>query len=75
MNLTRLVLAVAALVQLAGAGMLDQRLVSDSLRDVEPWQRRQWLAERGLQDYYKAQSWRPTADSGLRCVGRWSYGP
>ncbi len=53
----------------------EQAAVMDSLRDVEPWQRRQWLAERGLQDYYKAHSWRPTTDSGLRCVGRWSYGP
>ena len=75
MNLTRLVLTVAALAQLAGADVMDRRLVYDSLRDVEPWQRRQWLAERGLQDYYKAQSWKPTTDSGLRCVGRWSYGP
>jgi hypothetical protein len=74
-NLSRLILAVAALVQLAGAGMMDRRLVYDSLRDVEPWQRRQWLADRGLQDYYRANSWKPTADSGLRCVGRWSYGP
>jgi len=75
LNWTRLILTVVALVQLAGAGVMDRRLVYDSLRDVEPWQRRQWLAERGLQDYYKARSWRPTADSGLRCVGRWSYGP
>jgi hypothetical protein len=66
---------LAALMQLAGAGMMGQLLARDSLRDIEPWQRRQWLAERGLQDYYKAHSWRPTADSGLRCVGRWSYGP
>jgi hypothetical protein len=75
LNWTRLILTVVALVQLAGAGMMDRRVIYDSLRDVEPWQRRQWLAERGMQDYYKATSWKPTTDSGLRCVGRWSYGP
>jgi hypothetical protein len=36
--------------------------------------RRCWLAERGLQDYYRAQSFRPDSQ-GLRCIGRWSYGP
>ncbi len=45
-----------------------------SLRDIEPWLRRSWLAARGLQDFYKQQSWRPDSQ-GLRCVGRWSYGP
>jgi hypothetical protein len=66
---------LAALMQLAGAGSMGQLLARDSLRDIEPWQRRQWLAERGLQDYYKTHSWQPTFDSGLRCVGRWSFGP
>ena len=75
MNLTRPVLLVAALVQLAGAGMMDQMLVHDSLRDIEPWLRPRWLAARGLSDYYAAHSWKPAADSGLACVGRWSYGP
>jgi hypothetical protein len=66
---------LAALVQLAGAGMMDQMLVRDSLRDIEPWLRPRWLAARGLSDYYAAHSWKPAADSGLACVGRWSYGP
>jgi hypothetical protein len=75
LNLTWLVLMLAALVQLAGAGMMDQMLVRDSLRDIEPWLRPRWLAARGLSDYYAAHSWKPAADSGLACVGRWSYGP
>jgi hypothetical protein len=50
----------AALMQLAGAGMMDQMLVRDSLRQMpDPY----------LRDCA------PVGDSGLRCVGRWSYGP
>ncbi len=74
MNLTRLGVMFAALVQLAGAGVVNWMAVHDSLADVEPWMRRSWLAERGLQDYYKSMSWRPES-TGLRCAGRWSYGP
>jgi hypothetical protein len=58
-----------------GLSFQEHAAVQESLGNVEPWQRRQWLAERGLHDYYKATSWEPTADSGLKCVGRWSYGP
>jgi len=68
------------LVALAAAGLasdarVDWAAVRDSLREVEPWFRTRWLTERGLQDYFRANSWKPTADSGLRCVGRWSFGP
>jgi len=63
-----------ALPAAASGWRQNWRAVSDSLRNIEPWMRRSWLAERGLQDYYKSQSWRPDSQ-GLRCVGRWSYGP
>jgi len=48
--------------------------VQESLREIEPWFRRRWLSERGLQDYYKQMSWKPDSQ-GIRCIGRWSYGP
>jgi len=78
MNLRRWCIVLLLGVTVAFGSRLsfqEHAAVQESLRDVEPWQRRQWLAERGLQDYYNAHSWRPTTDSGLRCVGRWSYGP
>ncbi|MEO0071741.1 MAG: hypothetical protein ABIK39_06640, partial [candidate division WOR-3 bacterium] len=52
----------------------DRWAVMDSLREIEPWFQRRWLTERRLQRFYQEQSWRPDSQ-GLRCVGRWSYGP
>ncbi len=66
-------LGVAAAVGLGTR--LDDVALRDSLRDIEPWLRPRWLQARGLGDYYKAHSWKPAADSGLACIGRWSYGP
>ncbi|MFO7676146.1 MAG: T9SS type A sorting domain-containing protein [bacterium] len=68
---------VGVMLASASARMPDFRehqAVIDSLRETEPWFRRSWLAERGLEDYYRAQSFRPDSQ-GLRVVGRWSYGP
>ena len=60
----------------AQAGPPDWRAIRDSLASVRPWQRIRGLAEQGLYDDYLAQTcWSPRPDSGLRCVGRWSYGP
>ncbi len=73
-------LTLALLAALAPAGELldwrqDWSAVRESLSNVEPWFRTRWLARRGLQDYYRASSWEPRPDSGLTCIGRWSYGP
>jgi hypothetical protein len=48
--------------------------VRDSLRQVEPWFRLGWLTARGLRDEFRPPTFNPDT-SGLRCVGRWSYGP
>jgi len=53
----------------------EREAVRDSLSAVEPWMRRSWLAERGLEDWFRSNSHEPKADSGLSIVGRWSYGP
>jgi hypothetical protein len=70
-----ILLLLGAAVALAQTARADRATVRDSLRDVEPWLRPRWLAARGLEDYYRANSWKPAADSGLACIGRWSYGP
>jgi hypothetical protein len=64
----------AALVQLAGAGMMDQVLVRDSLSRVHPRMRASWLREHGLDDSYYTTFQRPES-TGLACVGRWPWGP
>ena len=74
MNLTRLGVMLAALVQLAGAGVMDQMLVRDSLGTMPRWEQVRWLAKRRLPDPY-LRDFTPVQDSGLRCVGRWSFGP
>jgi len=53
---------------------LDRRTIRDSLCRVHPRLRASWLKERGTRDEYWQECIRP-ADSGLRCVGRWSFGP
>jgi hypothetical protein len=65
---------LAALMQLAGAGMMDQMSVRDSLSRVHPRMRASWLKERGLDDSYYTTFRRPDSQ-GLLEVGRWSYGP
>jgi hypothetical protein len=74
LNLTRLGVVFAALVQLASAGLMDQMLVRDSLSRVHPRMRASWLRERGLDDSYYTTFRRPES-TGLACTGRWPWGP
>jgi hypothetical protein len=75
LNLTRLAVTFVALVQLASAGLIDQRVVHDSLVRVHPRCRASWLKERGVEDPYYTAVRRPDSGQGLVEVGRWSYGP
>ena len=52
----------------------EQAATMDSLRAMPRWEQVRWLAKRGLPDPY-LRDCTPVQDSGLRCVGRWSYGP
>jgi hypothetical protein len=52
----------------------EQAAVKDSLRAMPMWEQVRWLARRGLPDPY-LRDCTPVEDSGLRCLGRWSYGP
>ncbi|MEO0082578.1 MAG: hypothetical protein ABIL25_09895, partial [candidate division WOR-3 bacterium] len=62
----------------APAGQLSdwrkEQAVMDSLGRVHPRFRARWLEERGLRDEYWQGCVIPQ-DSGIRCIGRWSYGP
>jgi hypothetical protein len=67
----------AVLLLLLGAAVgfgarLDDMAVRDSMMAKGPLMGHRWLEKYGLEDYLLRQSWRPTADSGLACVGRWS---
>jgi hypothetical protein len=70
----RLVVAVlvgAALAAAAFGARLDEMVLRDSLRAVNPRLRASWLRDRGF-----PEPARPSADSqGLGVVGRWSFGP
>jgi len=52
----------------------EHAAVMDSLREMPRWEQVRWLARRGLPDPY-LRDCTPVEDSGLSCVGRWSYGP
>jgi len=52
----------------------EDAALRDSLSRVHPRMRASWLKERGIRDEYWQGCVRPV-DSGLRCVGRWSFGP
>lgn len=54
---------------------LDDMALRDSMMVKGSLRGHRWLEKNGLESYLLRQSWRPTEDSGLRCVGRWSYGP
>jgi hypothetical protein len=71
---------LAVLLLLVGAAVgfgarLDDMALRDSMMAKGPLLGHRWLEKNGLEDYLLRQSWKPTADSGLACVGRWSYGP
>ncbi|UCG43754.1 MAG: T9SS type A sorting domain-containing protein [candidate division WOR-3 bacterium] len=69
---------VLLLVFLASAPALpswqDDAALRDSLSQVHPRLRASWLKERGIRDEYWQGCVIPQ-DSGLRCIGRWSFGP
>jgi hypothetical protein len=50
------------------------RAVQDSLSRVHPRMRASWLRERGIDDPHYTTFQKPES-SGIRCIGRWSYGP
>jgi hypothetical protein len=52
----------------------EHAAVKESLSRVHPRMRASWLRERGIEDPYYT-SVRTDSGSGVRCVGRWSYGP
>jgi hypothetical protein len=52
----------------------EHAAVQESLSRVHPRMRAGWLRERGVEDPYYT-SVRMDSGSGLRCIGRWSYGP
>ncbi len=69
-------LLTAAVSDAWPAGDLGQdAALRDTMSRLGPLMGHRWLEKNGLQDYLFRQSWKPTVDSGLACVGRWSYGP
>ena len=50
------------------------RAVQESLSGVHPRMRARWLRERGLDDSYYT-TFRKPESTGLRCIGRWPWGP
>ncbi len=75
----RLRLLVLAGLVMVGAGWgidwNEDAAIRESLAIKGSLLGQRWLAKIGRRDYLLRQSRKPTADSGLRCVGRWSYGP
>ena len=52
----------------------EYRAVQESLSRVHPRMRARWLRARGLDDSYYTTFHRPES-TGLRCIGRWPWGP
>jgi hypothetical protein len=70
------VLLLAATASLSAEPDFRQhQAVQESLSRVHPRFRAAWLKERGLDDSHYGTFRTPGTDSGLRCIGRWSYGP
>ncbi len=67
-------LVLFALGQLAGAGMMDQMLIRDSLARVHPRLRSRWFSERGIKPpgYFEP---RAPESEGIRMLGKWGRGP
>lgn len=61
-------------LSIAGPSVRDEMALRDSLRLMPRWEQVRWLARRGLADPY-LRDCTPVQDSGLRCIGRWSFGP
>ena len=56
-------------------GFAEYRAMQESLSRVHPRMRAGWLCERGLDDSPYATFRKPDSGSGLRCIGRWPWGP
>ena len=76
MNLRRSCVLLLLFGAAVGFGArLDDTALRDSMTAKGPLLGHRWLEKNGLEGYLFRQSWKPTTDSGLACVGRWSYGP
>ena len=74
-TLTVLLLGLAQAMAFAAPSWQEDAALRDSLSVKGPLLGHRWLEKNGLEDYLLRQSWKPTQDSGLHCVGRWSFGP
>jgi hypothetical protein len=69
------VLLLASAVALgSGLSFQEHAAVQESLSRVHPRVRASWLREHGLDDSYYTTFQRPES-TGLKCVGRWPWGP
>ena len=74
----RVILVVVALAAFAFGrepGLAEYRAVQESLSRVHPRMRASWLREHGLDDSPYTTFRKPDSGSGLRCIGRWPWGP
>jgi len=53
----------------------EYHAVQESLSRVHPRMRARWLRERGVEDPYNTSVRTTSESTGLRRIGRWSYGP
>jgi hypothetical protein len=53
----------------------EHAVVQESLSRVHPRARASWLRARGLDDSYYTTFHRPESTNGLKCIGRWPWGP
>jgi hypothetical protein len=73
--MNRAVAVILLFAAVAATSPRDWRAIDDSLMSIRSGMRPRWLETRGLyHDYCTQHSWRPDSQ-GLRCVGRWSFGP
>ena len=73
----RLLFLLACVLSAAVArepGFAEFRAVQESLSRVHPRMRANWLKEHGLDDSYYTSFHRPES-TGLKCIGRWPWGP
>ena len=73
-NTVILLLVVGLAVVTAQPGWRDDMALRDTLATMGSLMGHRWLEKHGLEDYLLRQSWKPDSQ-GLKCIGRWSYGP
>ena len=77
-RMSRLIFGLVALASLAPAVQISDwrqaRVMMDSLSRVHPRFRASWLKEHGIDDPYYTTFQKPES-TGLRCIGRWPWGP